>query len=253
MPGSPFPPPLTDAGSREADASEELRARRHLLVVILTFVTGCADATGFISLGGAFSSVMTGNMVLLGLSAGHADASLAITSGSAIAAYILGVLLGASVAGSADPADPIWPGRVSRALTVELVILLVFLVLWEATLHDRSQGTELGLLAVAAAALGIQSSAVQRFGVPGLSSTYLTGTLTSLIGGVAARRPRTALLPSAQILLALMTGAAVGALVVHYRPSLSPALLMGPLILVLALSARLRRSEEAASEPRPRH
>lgn len=246
MTRGPLPVPLTGEGHRGADAARPLLARRHLLVVVLTFVTGCADATGFISLGGAFSSVMTGNMVLLGLSAGHADASLAITSGSAIAAYIVGVLVGASVAGSAVPSDPVWPGRVSRALAVELLVLLVFLVLWEVTLEDRSQATELALLAVAASALGIQSSAVQRFGVAGLSSTYLTGTLTSLIGGVAARRPRAVLFPSAQVLLALMTGAAVGALVVHYRPSLSPALLMAPLVLVLLLAGRLRRAEDAA-------
>jgi len=67
--------------------------------VILTFVTGCADATGFLALGGAFSSVMTGNMVLLGLSAGTADTKLATNSGLAIASYIVGVLVGARVAG----------------------------------------------------------------------------------------------------------------------------------------------------------
>jgi len=52
-------------------ALDTLRRRRHSLVVVLTFDTGCADATGFLALGGAFSSVMTGNMVLLGLSAGY--------------------------------------------------------------------------------------------------------------------------------------------------------------------------------------
>ena len=44
---------------------------------MLTFLTGCADAIGFLALGGAFASVMTGNMVLLGLSAGRGDADLA--------------------------------------------------------------------------------------------------------------------------------------------------------------------------------
>ncbi len=44
----------------------DLVRRRHRLVVALTFITGCADATGFLAHGGAFSSVMTGNMVLPG-------------------------------------------------------------------------------------------------------------------------------------------------------------------------------------------
>lgn len=218
----------------------DLRNRRHLLVVVLTFVTGAADATGFIALGGAFSSVMTGNMVLLGLSAGHTEAALAITSGSAITSYIVGVLVGSSVAGAAEGDDRVWPREVTRALTVELIILTGFLVTWEVTLGDRSTGAQLALLAVAAAALGIQSSAVQRFGVPGLSSTYLTGTLTSLIGAVAARRHPATMMASAQVLLALMTGAAVGALVVQHISWLSPGLLILPLFGVLLLSRRIR-------------
>jgi hypothetical protein len=39
-------------------ALDTLRRRRHSLVVVLTFVTGCADATGFLALGGALSSVI---------------------------------------------------------------------------------------------------------------------------------------------------------------------------------------------------
>ncbi len=163
------------------------KRRRHTLVVMLTFVTGCADATGFLALGGAFSSVMTGNMVLLGLSAGHTEAALAINSGSAIISYIVGVLLGAHIAGAAVSSDPVWPRQVTRALTAESVILLVFLLVWEVTLGHRSPDAALGLLMIAASALGIQSSAIQRFGVSGLSSTYLTGTLTTLIGAVAAQ------------------------------------------------------------------
>lgn len=215
---------------------ERLRSRRHWLVVVLTFVTGCADATGFLALGGAFSSVMTGNMVLLGLSAGRADAALAINSGTAILSYIVGVLLGSHVARTALPSDPIWPRQVTRTLTIELVVLLAFLLMWELTLGHRSHNEARVLLMLAAAALGMQGSAVQRFGVPGLSSTYLTGTLTTLIGAVATRRSREAILPSVQVLAALIIGAALGALVVDQIPLISPALLILPVVYVLALS-----------------
>jgi uncharacterized membrane protein YoaK (UPF0700 family) len=220
-------------------AAEVLKRRRHSLVVLLTLVTGAADATGFLALGGAFSSVMTGNMVLLGLSAGHTDAALAVTSGSAIISYVVGVLLGAHVAGGAVATDPVWPRQVSRALSVEAVVLLVFLIVWEATPGDRSAGAALALLMIAAVALGIQSSAIQRFGVPGLSSTYLTGTLTTLIGAIAARSPGRSLLPSAQVLTALVVGAGAGALVVEHLPWFSPLLILGPLVLVIGLSRRL--------------
>ncbi|PWU56062.1 hypothetical protein DLJ47_07375 [Micromonospora sp. S4605] len=217
----------------------DLLRRRHALVVVLTFLTGSADALGFLSLGGAFASVMTGNMVLLGLSAGRGEAELALTSGSAIVSFIAGVLAGARLAGAAQPDDPVWPRRVTGALVLEFLVFVVFLVVWEVDLPNRSEHVDLTLLMLSAAALGVQSSAVQRFGVPGLSSTYLTGTLTSLIAGVAARKPWHSLRPKTHVLLALMGGAAVGALVALRLPALAPALLIVPLGFVIAVSARM--------------
>jgi len=230
--------PPRPGGHPEPDAVRRRAARRrHALVVALTFVTGSADAMGFLALGGAFSSVMTGNMVLLGLSAGAADAELAMTSGGAILAFVVGLLVGAHVAGSPRPDDPTWPRRVTRALQLELAVFVVFLVGWEITGGDRSDRLQLALLMLSAVALGMQSSAVQRFGLNGLSSTYLTGTLTSLIGDLAARRPHTSWLPRGQVLVMLMTGAAVSALTTVHLPRLAPVLCVVPLGVV-ALGAR---------------
>jgi uncharacterized membrane protein YoaK (UPF0700 family) len=128
---------------------------------------------------------------------------------------------------------------VNRALLLEAGVFAAFTVVWEATGSDRSANLELCLLMMSATALGVQSSAIQRFGVPGLSSTYLTGTLTALIGAVAARSPRTVLLPKAEILLALITGACAGAVVSGHLPLLAPALLLIPLVGVILVSARL--------------
>ncbi|MEU1687803.1 YoaK family protein [Micromonospora sp. NPDC005707] len=219
--------------------NRNLARRRQALVVVLTFLTGSADAIGFLALGGAFSSVMTGNMVLLGLSAGSGDADLALTSGCAIVSFITGVLAGARLAGSAQPDDPVWPRRVTHTLVLELLVFVVFLVVWVVNLPSRSEQVDLGLLMLSAAALGVQSSAIQRFGVPGLSSTYLTGTLTSLIAGVAARSPWHSLRPKAHVLSALVTGAVVGALMAGHLPAWSPVLLIAPLLLVIVASARI--------------
>ncbi|WP_406045054.1 DUF1275 domain-containing protein [Micromonospora sp. NBC_00898] len=222
-----------------AKGNQNLLRRRHALVVVLTFLTGSADAVGFLALGGAFSSVMTGNMVLLGLSAGSGHADLALTSGCAIVSFIAGVLAGAHLVGAAQPDDPVWPRQVTRALVLELLVFVAFLVVWEVNPPSRSAHVGLGLLMLSAAGLGIQSSAIQRFGVPGLSSTYLTGTLTSLIAGVAARSPWRSLRPKAHVLLALMSGAAVGALTALHLPAWSPVLLIVPLVFVIAVSSRM--------------
>jgi uncharacterized membrane protein YoaK (UPF0700 family) len=216
-----------------------LLRRRQTLVVVLTFVTGSADAMGFLALGGAFSSVMTGNMVLLGLSVGRADGELALTSAAAIGSFVVGVLVGAHLAGVPEQGDPVWPRAVNRALLLEAAVFTAFTVVWETTGSGRSANLQLGLLMMSATALGIQSSAIQRFGVSGLSSTYLTGTLTALIGAVAARSPRTVLLPKAEILLALVVGACVGAVLSAHLPLLAPALLLIPLLGVIVFSSRL--------------
>lgn len=229
----------TAGSTQEPTVVRHALRRRQALVVVLTFVTGSADSVGFLALGGAFSSVMTGNMVLLGLSLGRTAGDLALTSASAITAFIVGVLLGARLAGTPQEADPVWPRAVNWALALEFVVFAGFLVVWELTLSERSGHVELALLMLSATALGLQSSAIQRFGVPGLSSTYLTGTLTALIGAVAARSPRAVLLPKAQVLLALITGAFVGAVVSAYVPVVVPALLLLPLLTVIVVSSRL--------------
>jgi uncharacterized membrane protein YoaK (UPF0700 family) len=125
---------------------------------------------------------------------------------------------------------------VTRALILELAVFVGYLVAWELTVGERSAGLQLGMLMVSAVALGIQSSAVQRLGVSGLSSTYLTGTLTNLVGDLAARSPWPVLRPRLQILLALMTGAAVGAVLAVQLPWLAPVLLVVPLAGVIVLS-----------------
>lgn len=213
--------------------------RRHALVVVLTLVTGAADAIGFLALGGAFSSVMTGNMVLLGLAGAGADWALARHVGLAILSFMVGVAAGTWISGKSSSNDGVWPRRVTLALGVEAFLLTVFLVVWEVTLVDREVVIEQLLLALAALSLGLQSSAVQRFGVPGLSSTYLTGTLTKLVAGFAGGKPFRQQLPGLVILLALIAGAAAGGAVVTTLPWLAPILMAGPLLAVVVAAVFL--------------
>src|SRR5689334_16310837 len=93
---------------------EDLHHRRALrlrqtLVVTLAVVSGATDAIGLLALGGAFTSVMTGNMVLLGVSISSADGALAASSGFAILAFCAGAALGARLAGVPVAGDPVWP------------------------------------------------------------------------------------------------------------------------------------------------
>src|SRR3954447_10511837 len=82
---------------------------RQTLVVTLAVVSGATDAIGLLALGGAFTSVMTGNMVLLGVAASSAEGALAASSGLAILAFCAGAALGARLAGIPAAGDPVWP------------------------------------------------------------------------------------------------------------------------------------------------
>ena len=221
---------------------DPLRSRENIvrdaLVVVLAFVSGSTDALGFVRLGNVFTSVMTGNLVLLGVAAGRREAALALHTGDAFVGFVAGALLGARLAGRPVRGQPMWPRAVSRALALELAAFVFVAVWWEAVGGHPTAHTTYVLLAVNAAALGMQSSAILRFGVSGLSSTYLTGTLTTFVASLANRSdsfPRR----SFALLIAVVTGAALGAVLTVEVPRAAPLV---PVVLLLAVLASARRS-----------
>jgi uncharacterized membrane protein YoaK (UPF0700 family) len=212
--------------------------RRHALVVVLAVVSGAIDAIGFLGLGGAFTSVMTGNMVLLGLGAGTGRGTLVAHAALAIAAFVVGCVVGTRVAGTHQADDGVWPAAVTRALIVQLGVLLLFVIGWEASGGHPSTTLQLPLLAFNAVALGMQSSTTQRFGVSGLSTTYLTGTLTGVVIRLASGGGLRAAAGSMQILAALVAGAAAGGALTLHAPVFAPLVPVLGLVGVVAIALR---------------
>ncbi len=204
--------------------------KRNVLVVALIVASGSLDAVGFLRLGGVFTSVMTANMVLLGVSAGTRDAALAAHAGAAFGGYILGSFVGSRVSGHAERDQPVWPDRISVTLAIELGLLAVSAAWWEATGGHPPGAETYGLLAVNAIALGTQSGAVLRFGVSGLSTTYLTGTLTQFVASLSRGRLLTQSLAS---LVAVVSGGTVGAVLAVEAPRFMPIVPLGVVALVL--------------------
>lgn len=215
-------------------------ARRGHLVVVLAVVSGITDASGFVHLGGAFSSVMTGNMVLVGLAGGTGNGGLAARAGAAIAAFVIGCVIGGRVAGQPEPGDGLWPRAITRALAAELGIFLIYGIALEAAggnpVGDVSRTS---LLALNALALGLQSSAIQRFGVSGLSTTYLTGTLTTTIVHLSSGRPLRGVVLNVRLLAALVVGAAAGGLLAMHAMRAVPLLQVGGVgvVILMAMAA----------------
>lgn len=225
-------------------AAEVSVARRNRLVTVLALHSGMTDAIGFVALGGAFTSVMTGNMVLIGIAASRPDGALALRAAAAVVAFASGCGIGARIAarrpaGTATTSKEVWPAGVTRALRLQLALTVVFAAGWWGTDAHRGDGSQLALLVVNAVCLGLQSSAVQRFGVSGLSTTYLTGTLTTLVVTLATGGRTRDVALSARLLAALIVGAGIGALLAGHAQVLAP---LGPLacLATVVVVARLQ-------------
>jgi uncharacterized membrane protein YoaK (UPF0700 family) len=141
------------------------------------------------------------------------------------------------VAGGPAVGDRVWPRPVTVALAVELALMAGYAAGWWITAGDPGPTTSLALLCAMAAALGIQSSTVQRFGVSGMSTTYLTGTLTTVVMRLATGRGVREVWHSIEILVGLVAGAAAGAGLILLAPLAAPALLLVVLGAVIVLAA----------------
>ncbi|MEU4894063.1 YoaK family protein [Streptomyces sp. NPDC044780] len=216
----------TAQGRRPGRAGD---ARGVAAAVALTVATGAMDAMSFLALGGVFTSVMTANLSLLGMSTASPDPARARDSAVAMAGYIAGALLSGRIVRGPRP---VWRARC--ALAVELVALGGLWAGWATAGGHPVGGRQLGLLAVAALAMGGQSGLVRAIGPPGLSTTYLTGILTGLL--VDAARSGKVRRLSAALLGALVVGAAAGGVLVSWAAPAAPALPVALVGLVLLTS-----------------
>ena len=215
------------------------------LVVVLAVTSGAIDAVTFVRLGNVFSSVITGNLALLGLAAGERHGALAVNSGLALAAYAAGVLAGGALAGPIEGGQPVWPRRTTITMAAELVVLAGFSAGWLAAGGHPSGGVRMTLLGLTAAAMGMQSAAVRLLGQ--MSTTYLTSTLIGIFQTLAVRRVPRDWHRSAGVLIAFVAGAALGVAGAIASAALVPVVVMVPLaavVLCAARSATLRRPRD---------
>jgi uncharacterized membrane protein YoaK (UPF0700 family) len=219
------------------------------LVVVLAVTSGAIDAVTFIRLGNVFSSVITGNLALLGLAVGERHGALAVNSGLALAAYAVGVLAGGALAGPIEGGQPVWPRRTTITMAAELVVLAGFSAGWLAAGGHPSGGIRMTLLALTAAAMGMQSAAVRLLGQ--MSTTYLTSTLIGIFQTLAIGRVPPDWHRSTGVLLVFVAGAALGVAGDAASPALVPVVVMLPLAAVVLCAARSAalRQPRAPAEP----
>jgi uncharacterized membrane protein YoaK (UPF0700 family) len=155
-------------------------APRKRLVILLAGAAGCLDAVGYLMLG-LFTANMTGNTILLGLSLGRAAWAEALHNVVAIAAFVAGAGAGTLVVRSLR--------RLAHGLGAEALVLALAVAAWIVFGAPRGRIAEPAaywLIALLAAAMGIQSAAVRRVGEQRVATTYVTGTLTTLATDTAS-------------------------------------------------------------------
>jgi uncharacterized membrane protein YoaK (UPF0700 family) len=212
---------------------------RDALLISLTFVSGAIDAISYLGLGRVFTANMTGNLVLLGLAAGRVQGLEALRSGTAFAGYAIGVVIGSRVMGRVAAERDVWPRHVTRALAIEVALLAALTAGWLLAGAQPVRPWLEVLIAFSAAAMGIQSCAAQRLAVPSVSTTYVTGTLTSAVADLALLGAATTGWPlRASVVLALVVGAGLDALVLLHWPLLAPLIPLVALAAIAAIAAK---------------
>ena len=125
-------------------------------VVLLTITAGAVlNAVSFIALGKVFSSVITGNMVLLGVAA-TTDSVRPSTAAWRWPDSRPGCSSAPRLRpGAATGPEASWPGGVTAALAAEVIVLAAFCAGWEAAQGRPAAGPN-PLLILLTAAMGMQ-------------------------------------------------------------------------------------------------
>jgi uncharacterized membrane protein YoaK (UPF0700 family) len=194
-----------------------------MLVVLglLTLVTGLVDAACYLGLGQVFTANQTGNAVLLAFGAAGAEGLPILGPTVSLVVFLLGAAAGGWLATRRiGPANTTVPATVRRRWLSDMLLIELGLVtaagIAAIGLPVDSDGDRRYLvIALLAAALGLQNATVRRLAVPDITTTVLTMTLTGLAADLhlAGRSPRVRRRVAAVALM--VAGALVGALLLR--------------------------------------
>lgn len=204
-----------------------------MAIVLMSAAAAASDAFTFFG-DRVFASVMTGNLVLLGISITSRDGSLAAHAGASLLGYAMGASIGARLCVRGSD----WPAGTRPALAIELGLLGLVAAARGLVSGALGYPVELFLLGCLSAGMGLQSALNRAAPRSPTSTTYLTGTLTRVISSLARGRGVAPEHLTLATLGAAVLGAGADAALVHYAHRLAPML---PVALIAATLAVLWR------------
>jgi uncharacterized membrane protein YoaK (UPF0700 family) len=179
-------------------------------LLVLTFTTGVVDAVSYLGLGRVFTANMTGNIVFLGFGIAGSGGLPVVAPLVSLGAFLLGAGTGGVLANRIGDHHP---QHIARALAIEVSLIGIAAVLAAAVDIRPNAASGDIVIALLAFAMGVRNATVRRIGVPDLTTTVLTMTLT----GLAAESPVAGGSGKGSVrrvaaVLAMLTGALAGAL-----------------------------------------
>jgi uncharacterized membrane protein YoaK (UPF0700 family) len=207
-------------------------------------VTGLVDAISYLKLGHVFVANMTGNVVFLGFAIADAKEFSVAASLTATVAFFIGAVAGGRLGYRAGKHR----GRfLATAVLMEVAIVALALVVSVLSADFRSELSRYSLIVLLALAMGLQNAVARKLGIPDLTTTVLTLTLTGLAADSAlagGKSPRTArrLLAAAS----MFVGAALGAVVLFH---FGVGVVLGVVFALLGASAIAAYRQADSTEP----
>lgn len=146
------------------------------VALLLTFAAGCVDIIGYLALYHAFTAHMTGETVHLAQNMFAAHWTDVAKAACVIASFLVGSIAGRILIEIGARR------RVRRIASAALLLEagLIAGVVPLATGHTIGQKTALGLLAMLAGAMGMQTATITRIGSLTVHTTFVTGMLNKL-------------------------------------------------------------------------
>jgi uncharacterized membrane protein YoaK (UPF0700 family) len=150
---------------------------------VLAGVAGFVDAVGFITLRGLFVAHMSGNSIKFGVRAGRGELSAAAPAGVAVVLFVCGVAIG-TVAAEVATRRRVGPVA-ATVLTIQAGLIAAFMLYGRTVISgrqvvDHSLAGFYVLSGLGVLSMGMQTAALRQLGGRTISTTYVTGVLTSL-------------------------------------------------------------------------
>jgi uncharacterized membrane protein YoaK (UPF0700 family) len=214
-------------------AAQSIRHPLARALLVMTFSTGLVDAASYLGLGRVFTANMTGNIVLLGFGIAGSGGLPVVAPLVSLAAFLGGSAVGGVLAARTGDRHA---QHIARALGIEIGLVLAAAIVAAAADVRPSSFAGDAVIAVLALAMGVRNATVRRLGVPDLTTTVLTMTLTGLAADsrVAGGSGQGSVRRIAAV-LAMLSGAVAGALLL--KISLVPPLLAAAALTLLVALA----------------